>query len=144
MSAESTLVTLEGGSGWGPDLCGEALVSQDNFGVRYDLDPETGLIANPQHDLCGQALAGKVLVFAYPKGGVAASWALAGLVERGIAPLAILFREASPIFVQGSIFAGLPIMHGLSPDPCTAIATGDSCDLFPGAGRVVVKRSRGR
>ena len=83
-------------------------------------------------------MAGKVLVFAYPKGGVAASWALASLVERGIAPLAILFREASPIFIQGSIFAGLPILHGLSPDPCTSIHTGDSCELFPGEGRIVV------
>lgn len=140
MSAKSSTVTLEGGSGWGPNIRGEALVSRDNFGVRYDLDPETGVIANPRHDLFSQAIAGKVLVFAYPKGGVAASWALASLVEREIAPLAILFREASPIFVQGSIFAGLPIMHGLSPDPCTSIGTGDTCELFPGEGRVVVRR----
>lgn len=129
---------FEGGAGYGPDVAGTALVSADNFGVRYDLDPESGVISNRDHDLYGEAIAGKILVFACPKGGVAASWSLADLAERGIAPLAIVFREASPIFVQGSIFAGIPLMHGLSPDPCTSIATGDYCQLFPAQGRLVV------
>jgi predicted aconitase with swiveling domain len=129
---------LDGGSGWGPDVRGEAVVSLSDFGVRYDLDPETGVISNRQHDLYGCSVSGKVLVFANPKGGSAASWALANLVERGIAPVAIIFRDASPIFVQGSIFAGLSIVHRLAPDPCTNIRSGESCELFPSEGRVVV------
>ena len=131
---------LDGGAGCGPDVRGAALVSTDNFGVRYDLNPETGVISNRQHDLFGHSVSGRVLVFANPKGGVAASWALASLVEQGIAPLAIIFRDANPIFVQGSIFAGLSIIHRLEPDPCTTIRTGDYCELFPSQGRVVVSR----
>ena len=119
MTRLSRKIVLEGGSGYGPEVRGEAIVSQNDFGVRYDLDPETGVISNPQHDLYGHAVSGRVLVFANSKGGIAASWALANLVEKGIAPVAIIFREASPIFVQGSILAKLPIIHRLAPDPCT-------------------------
>ena len=74
-------ILLSGGSGCGPEVQGTALVCSDNFGVRYDLDPESGVISNRDHQLYGESVAGKVLVFANPKGGVAASWALADLVE---------------------------------------------------------------
>ena len=137
MTLRAPGIILKGGSGCGPDARGIALVSTDNFGVRYDLDPESGVISNRDHQLYGETIAGKVMVFAYPKGGVAASWVLADLVERGIAPAAMVFREASPIFVQGSIFAGIPLLQGLSPDPCTALTTGDYCELFPVEGRLV-------
>jgi predicted aconitase with swiveling domain len=140
MTPASGTFILEGGSGCGPETGGIALVTQDNFGVRYDLDPETGIIANREHDLYGHSVAGKVLVFAQPKGGVAASWALADLADRGIMPVALIFREVSPIFVQGCLFAGLPVMHQLQPDPCTTLQTGDYCELFPALGRVVVTR----
>ena len=140
MTTASNTFTLAGGSGYGPDTGGVALVTQDHFGVRYDLDPETGIIANREHDLYGHSVDGKVLVFAQPKGGVAASWALADLVERGIAPVALIFREVSPIFVQGCLFARLPVIHQLQPDPCTTLRNGDNCELFPAEGRVVVTR----
>lgn len=141
MTARPPDLVLGGGSGCGPSVRGEALVSGDDFGVRYDLDPESGVISNRLHDLYGHAVAGRVLVFANPKGGVAASWALAALAERGLAPLAIIFREASPIFVQGCIFAGLPIIHRLTPDPCDALSSGDACQVLPSDGQVLVWRS---
>ena len=133
-------VTFEGGAGCGPAASGLALVSTDHFGVRYDLDPESGVITNRSHQLYGESIAGWVLVFDRPKGGVAASWALADLVERGIAPAAIVFRQASPIFVQGCIFAGLTLLQGLSPNPCTTLESGDRCELLPSEGRLVAHR----
>ena len=138
MNPANHYFTLDGGDGWGPEIQGTALVSIDHFGVRYDLDPETGIISNRDHDLYGQSIADRILVFAGPKGGVAASWSLASLVERQIAPRAIIFREASPIFVQGCLFAGIALMHRLSQDPCTKIRSGDLCKLFPGEGRIEV------
>ena len=129
---------LQGGRGIGAETRGPALVSQQGFGVRYDLDPERGVISNPDHDLFGEALAGRVLVCASPKGGVAASWCLADLKDRGIAPLAIVFRRTSPIFVQGALFADIPIMHGFSEDPCAKIRSGDELILHPRDGRIEI------
>ncbi len=131
---------LSGGRGVGSVVRGPALVSQHGFGVRYDLDPERGIVSNPDHDLYGQALAGRILFFTMPKGGVAASWALAGLARRNLAPLGIVFRRASPIFVQGAIFAGLPILHDLDQDPGSLIKSGEVVELLPHEGRVKVYR----
>jgi predicted aconitase with swiveling domain len=129
---------LSGGRGIGEPVRGPALVSQQGFGVRYDLDPTRGVIANPDHDLFGHAIGGHILICPYPTGGVGASWSLAELKERGLAPLAIVFRRASPIFVQGALFAGMPIIHDLDDDPCTAIKTGDEIALFPREGVIEV------
>ena len=133
-------VTLSGGSGVGSLVRGSALVSQHGFGVRYDLDAMTGIISNAEHDLFGHTLTGQVLVFTKPKGGVAASWALADLKQRGLAPLAIICQSTSPIFVQGALFAGIPILHHLNDDPCTAIRTGDDIEVIADQGEVRIYR----
>lgn len=133
-------LTLNNGRGMGPEVSGPALVSAHGFGVRYDLNPETGIISNREHDLFGESVAGRVLVFTKPKGGVAASWSLADLNERGMAPLGIVFRRASPIFAQGALFAGLTLIHDLDADPCTLIKSGDELTLHPDQGRIEVFR----
>lgn len=134
------IVTLGGGRGSGDDVHASALVSAQGFGVRYDLDQVSGIITNPDHDLCGQSLRGHILVFTQPKGGVAASWSLADLRQRGLAPLGIVFQRASPIFVQGALSAGLAIVDNLDGDPCQLIRSGDEVALYPRTGRVEVYR----
>ena len=62
------------------------------------------------------------------------------LADRGLAPLGIVFRRASPIFAQGALFAGLPLMHGLREDPCAMIESGDEVALHPAEGRIDVFR----
>jgi len=142
MSSESTkqVLVLAGGRGWGQSVRASALVSTQGFGVRYDLDQEAGIIGNRDHDLFGQSITGKILVFTQPKGGVAASWSLAGLNDRGMAPAGIVFRRASPIFVQGAIFAGIPIIDSLEDDPCDLAQTGDEILLLPDEGRIEIFR----
>ncbi|MEM1199753.1 MAG: DUF126 domain-containing protein [Pseudomonadota bacterium] len=140
MSGREPALELTGGRGLGPDVSGPALVSAQGFGVRYDLSPETGIISNKEHDLYGQSVAGRILVFTRPKGGVAASWSLAELKRRGMAPLGIVFQRASPIFAQGALFAGLSLLHGLEDDPCAVLQTGDRLSLYPHAGRIEIFR----
>jgi hypothetical protein len=129
---------LSGGRGVGEPVRGPALVSQQGFGVRYDLDPERGIISNPDHDLFGRTLDGQILVCPYPTGGMAASWVLADLKDRDMAPLALVFRRTSTIFVQGALLADIPIIHDLDQDPCAAIRTGDEIALFPRDGNIEV------
>ncbi len=131
---------LTGGRGVGEEVCAKVLVSQQGFGIRYDLDQATGIISNRDHDLFGESVAGRILVFTQPKGGVAASWSIAGLKERGIAPAGLIFRQANPIFVQGAIFAGMPLVDSLSDDPCALLRTGEEVILSPKEGCVRAKR----
>ena len=131
-------IELGGGRGCGPEIVGSALVSAQGFGVRYDLDPETGVISNPAHDLFGEALKDRILVFTQPKGGVAASWALAELKRRDLAPIGLVFQRASPIFVQAAISADIALIDCLDQDPCRLIQNGDELRLFPREGRLQV------
>jgi uncharacterized protein len=131
------MIILNNSRGIGEAVRGPALVSQHGFGVRYDLDIATGVISNQEHDLYGEMLSGRILVCPFPKGGVAASWALADFKDRGLAPIGIVFRRASPIFVQGALFAHIPIMHEFDEDPCALLNTGDDVELLPREGQLI-------
>lgn len=138
-NAQPSLI-LSGGKGFGGDVRGLALVSMQGFGIRYDLNLETGMIGNREHDLFGEFIKDRVLVFTKPKGGIAASWALAKLTEAGIGPRAIIFRQASPIFAQGALFAGIPMLHCLDDDPCTLLRSGDEVLVRAEKGTVEIFR----
>ncbi len=97
------LTVLTGSPGVGAPIEGEALVSAQGFNARYDLDRARGILSRPAHDLYGRSCAGKILVFAAAKGGIAASWALYDLKARGYAPAALVFRETNPVMVQGAV-----------------------------------------
>lgn len=131
---------LSGPPGFGPEVVGDALVSGEGFSARYDLDHKTGVISREAHDLYGESVVGRVLVFTTSKGGTATGWRLLDLSERGTAPLALVFRRTNPVMVQGAVLAGIPIMHRLEPDAVAQIRTGDRVRLVPAEGRIEVER----
>ncbi len=130
---------LRGPRGFGKPVEGEALVSRHGFSARYDLDPATGQISRESHDLFGHSVVGKILIFPTAKGGVATSWRLLDLVDRGTAPAGLIFGLTNPVMVQGAVLAGIPIMHGVEPDPVTSIASGDWVRMVPEDGLVDVE-----
>ena len=142
MSAGPLLV-LKGPPGVGPVSEGEALVSRHGFNARYDMDRRRGVFSRPSHDLYGQPYAGRILVFTTAKGGVATSWALRDLREKGLAPAGLVFQQANPIVVQGTVFAQMPILHRLEPDPVESLRTGDWVRLDPARGLLEVLRRTG-
>lgn len=125
-----------GAVGFGEVVEAPAIVSNDAFSARYDLDHATGVISRETHDLYGQSIAGKILVVPTAKGGTATGWRLLDLRERGVAPAGLLLRTTNPVLVQGAVFAEIPIMHELQPDPVTLIAAGALVRLVPSEGRV--------
>lgn len=136
-------IVLSGPAGFGGDVEGDALVTADGFSARYDLNPATGVISRESHQLFGQSIVGKILVFDFAKGGVATSWRLLDLVARGTAPSAMIFNVINPVMVQGAVVAGIPIMAGLRPDPLDVIQSGDRLQMCPRQGRVELHRSAG-
>mgnify|MGYP002641316922 CR=1 FL=1 len=142
MSEQEPILVLKGPPGFGAELEGEALVSQQGFNARYDMDRRRGVFSRPSHDLYPHSFVDKILVFTTGKGGVATSWALQDLVVKGIAPKAVIFRRANPIVCQGAVFAGLSIMHRTDPDPCEALMSGDWLRLKPAEGLIEVLRRK--
>ena len=117
---------------FGQAVEGEALVSEEGFSPRYDLDRWSGLISKPGHRLEGQSIVDKVCFFPSAKGGIAAGWAFYDIKWKKIAPKAFIFGVTNPVMVQGAIFAGIPITAGWSPDARTVVKSGDWVRVDPG------------
>lgn len=130
------LLVLAGPPGYGVPVEGQALVSEEAFSPRYDLDRATGVISRKGHALEGHNIAQRIFVIPAAKGGVAAGWAFYDLVQRGFAPKALICQRTNPVFVQGCVLAGIAILHALSPDPVATLQTGDWVRLDPAHGTV--------
>ena len=123
--------------GVGPAVTGEALVADDNFSARYDLDRIKGVFSRPQHKLAGQSYRGKILVLNTAKGGVATAWMLYEMQSRGTTPKAILFNNANTILVQGAAMADMAMCDRfIDGDVTTLIKTGQMVAVDPAAGEV--------
>lgn len=130
---------IRGHPGVGPKVTGVALVAADYFSARYDLDRIRGMFSRPAHKLHGQSYVGHVLVLLGAKGGVATSWMLREMSERGLAPLALLLNTANPIMAQGAAFANLAFMDRFKGDITAAIKTGETVTVDPASGTVTVE-----
>jgi predicted aconitase with swiveling domain len=127
--------------GIGSKVRGEALVADDGFSARYDLDRIKGVFSRPQHKLAGQSYVDKILVLNASKGGVASAWMLHEMKSRGLAPKAILFNSANTILVQGAALANLTLCDRFEDgDIITLINTGDEVIVDPEQGLVSIIR----
>jgi hypothetical protein len=129
---------LRGHAGIGAAVTGIALVAQDDFSARYDLDRIRGVFSRPAHALYGEGYVGRVLVLNTAKGGVATSWMLREMAARNMAPAALLLNSTNPIMAQGAAFAGLPFMDRFEVDITTAIRSGERVTVDPVQGMVTV------
>jgi predicted aconitase with swiveling domain len=140
---ESTARTLRVDRAYGPIVEGEAVVSEEGFSPRYDLDRWSGIITKPGHKLEGISIKDKICFFPTAKGGIAAGWAFNDIKGKGIAPKAFIFGITNPVMVQGAIFAGITITEGWDRDPRELIRTGDWVRVDPRQLTITLVRQRG-
>ncbi len=95
------------------NACGEALVSGSAISFFGGIDPDTGLVVEKGHELQGQSVAGRVLVFPHGKGSTVGSYTLYRLKHNGLAPAAILNAECETIIAVGCIIAEIPCLDQL-------------------------------
>ena len=136
----SERITIAGHKGIGDKVTGIALVGNDNFSARYDLDRISGVFSRPTHALYGENYVDRVLVLNTAKGGVATSWMLREMKSRGMAPAALLLNTSNPIMAQGAALAGLTLMDRFEDDVTERIRTGDRVTVDPKEGLITVRR----
>jgi hypothetical protein len=95
---------------------GEALVSSMGISFFGGVDPESGVVVERGHELEGQSIAGKVLVFPSGKGSTVGSYTLYRLQRGGKAPLAIINSECETITAVGCIIAEIPCVDQVPID----------------------------
>jgi uncharacterized protein len=87
---------------------GEALVTSMGISFFGGVDPETGKVVEKDHELEGQSIAGRVLVFPTGKGSTVGSYTLYRLKKAGLAPAAIVNAECETIIAVGCIISEIP------------------------------------
>ena len=101
---------------------GEALVSKEPIGFYGGIDMKTGVVIEKGHELEGECLKDKILVFPCGKGSTVGSYVIYGLKKNGVAPKAIINKETETIVATGVILAGIVCVDGIVIEK---IETGD-------------------
>jgi predicted aconitase with swiveling domain len=101
---------------------GEAIVSKEPIGFYGGIDAKTGVVIEKGHELEGQSVKDKILVFPQGKGSTVGSYVIYGLKKNGVAPAAIVNQETETIVATGVILAGIPCVDKID---ISKIRTGD-------------------
>lgn len=133
--------TLVAGSG-----TGHMLTTEQNISFWGGVNPGTGRIIDPRHELYDQSITGKILAFPSGKGSTSAPQILLELAKQGTAPVAMINIEADPLLVAGPIiskhFYGKSIpMVLLTRHAFNRLQTGQYATVDSGNGEIIISQS---
>jgi uncharacterized protein len=89
---------------------GPALVTKEPISFLGNVDPATGVVVDPAHELFGRSVAGIVLIFPGGKGSTVGSYVIYQLKKRDLAPAAMINIRSEPIVAVGAIISGIPLV----------------------------------
>ncbi len=89
---------------------GPALVTKEPISFLGNVDPTTGVVVDPAHELFGKSVAGMVLIFPGGKGSTVGSYVIYQLKKRDLAPAAMINIRSEPIVAVGAIISGIPLV----------------------------------
>jgi len=121
---------------------GRALVTKSAISFLGGIDPKTGIVVEPNHELYGCSIVGRVLVFPMGKGSTVGSYVLYQLKKNGLAPAAIVNKYSEAIVAVGAIISDIPLVDCLEEDPTVSIKTGDKVRVNGTEGYVEVESCR--
>ena len=119
---------------------GEALVCKKPFTFR-DVNPTTGIVDTPGHELIGSKVTEKIMICPYSNGVSTEEFTMYTLKKAGLLPKAIINgRNTFYISIAGAILAGIPMVYGLAPACLSLIQNGDCVKVDADQGIVEVSR----
>ena len=89
---------------------GPALVTGQAISFLGNVNPETGVVVDPAHELFGESIAGKVLIFPGGKGSTVGSYVIYQLKKSDLAPAAMINLVSEPIVAVGAVISGIPLV----------------------------------
>jgi predicted aconitase with swiveling domain len=117
---------------------GEALVNRQRFSWAFNyVGNEDGIVLQPDADIKGECVAGKVVVYPTVVGSTTGAISLYYKTKQSNhGPAAIICQKVHDIDISGTIAAEIPAVDSLDQDPITTIKTGDWVEIdAPKVGR---------
>ena len=105
---------------------GKALVTTMPISFYGGVDPNTGIVLEKGHELQGQSVKGKILVFPQGKGSTVGSYTLYRMKKNDTAPAAMINRETETIIAVGAIISEIPTVDKVD---VSKIKTGDKVNI---------------
>jgi hypothetical protein len=105
---------------------GEALVTSQPISFYGGVDPNTGVVIEKGHELQGQSIKGKILVFPTGKGSTVGSYTLYRMKKNGTAPAGMINRECETVVAVGVIISEIPCVDKID---ISKIRTGDKIQI---------------
>lgn len=96
---------------------GQALVSKTPITFLGGVDPKTGIVVERGHELEGQSVTGRILIFPTGKGSSVGSFVIYQMAKNATAPAGIINVKADEIVAAGAIISDIPMMDSLEDDP---------------------------
>ena len=115
---------------------GEAIVTKDAISFYGGVDPDTGRVVEVGHELEGQSVTGKVLVFPTGKGSTVGSYTMYRMMKDNTAPAAIVNEQIDTIIAVGCIISEIPCVDKID---VSRIKTGQKLVVNGSEGTVEVK-----
>ena len=115
---------------------GEAIVTKDGISFYGGVDPDTGKVVEVGHELEGQSITGKVLVFPTGKGSTVGSYTMYRMKKNNTAPLAIVNKQIDTIIAVGCIISEIPCVDKID---ISKIQTGQKISVNGSEGIIEVK-----
>ena len=115
---------------------GEAIVTKDGISFYGGVDPDTGKVVEVGHELEGQSITGKILVFPTGKGSTVGSYTLYRMKKNNTAPAAIVNEQIDTIIAVGCIISEIPCVDKIDVNE---IKTGQKMVVNGSEGTVEVK-----
>ncbi|MGO1468812.1 MAG: aconitase X swivel domain-containing protein [Tissierella sp.] len=104
---------------------GEGIISEDDI-MFYLIEPETGKVIEPAHDLEGKEIANKVLIFPSGKGSsVVQADGLYQLNSKGNAPKAMIIQHPETVLVSSAIIMEVPMVDKVEEEFYKTVKDGD-------------------
>ena len=105
---------------------GQALVTSQPISFYGGVDPNTGVIIEKGHELQGQSVKDKILVFPQGKGSTVGSYTLYRMKKNGTAPAGMINKECETIIAVGAIISEIPCVDKID---ITKIKTGNKIKI---------------
>lgn len=104
---------------------GEVIISKDEI-MFYLVEPETGIVIEKSHDLEGQSVANKIIIFPGGKGSsVVQSDGLYQLMMKKNQPKAMIIQNPETVLVAGAIIMEIPMVDKVDPKFYEDVKNGD-------------------
>jgi len=87
---------------------GEALVTSQPISFYGGVDPNTGVVIEKGHELQGQSVKDKILVFPTGKGSTVGSYTLYRMKKNHTAPAGMINKECETVVAVGAIISEIP------------------------------------